>query len=195
MKKWIGMLCLLLAFGLAGCSSSKFQPSVSSLYIEKDGSLKQAIVESFEKGYYSLNEFQGMLEKEIEAQNNRYGEEKIVVDNLEVKDETLYLLLSFADADTYAAYEDTYCFVGSVDEALEEGLGFSMVFKDIDYEEYSAADVTENKKLQVLVVDEEGIVQLESPVKYVSNNVEIISEHMVQVMALGDADEKAYIVY
>lgn len=195
MKKWIGMLCFLLAFGLAGCSSSKFQPSVSSLYIEKDGSLKQAIVESFEKGYYSLQEFQGMLEKEIEAQNNRYGEEKIVVDNLEVKDDTLYLLLSFADADTYEAYEDTYCFVGSVDEALDEGLGFSMVFKDVDYEEYSAADVTENKNLHVLVVNEEGIVQLESAVKYVSNNVEIISEHMVQVMALGDADEKAYIVY
>ena len=39
------------------------------------------------------------------------------------------------------------------------------------------------------------VVQLEKPVKYVSNNVEIISDHMVQVMPIEDSAEYAYIIF
>lgn len=195
MKKWIGWMCLLLTCVLTGCSLSKFQPSVTSLYVEKNGKLKQAIVESFEKEYYSLKEFQGMLDKEVSSFNSRYGVEKIKVDSLEEKESTLYLVMEFADADTYQDYTESYCFAGTVGEAIDAGLGFSMHFKDINYEEYSAAEVTADKKKHVVVLEEEGIVQLESKVKFVSNNVEIISEHMVQVMPIEDDQEKAYIVY
>lgn len=195
MKKWISTICILAAvILLIGCSSA-FQPSVTSLYIQKNGEITQAIVESFEKDYYSDREFQSMIEKEVDAYNSKYGEERITIERLEVEDSTLYLLLGFKDADTYEHYNESYCFSGTVDEALDEGLSFNMDFKDASYEEYSTSDVTEKKNNSVVVLKEEGIVQLEKPIKYVSNNVEVISEHMVQVMPIEDENEYAYIIF
>lgn len=195
MKKWMSMLCILaVALAMSGCGSS-FQPSVSSLYIQKDGRLTQAIVESFEKDYYSLTEFESMINKEIDTYNRNYGEGEISLKQLELKDQTLYLELDFSDADVYSAYNEEYCFVGTVEEALEAGLSFQMDFKDADYEDYSGADVTAKKSQHVAVLQNEGIVQLQSPVKYVSNNVEILSDHIVQVMPISDNAEYAYVIY
>ena len=195
MKKWISAICVLsFVLMLAGCGTS-FQPAASSLYVQKNGKITQAIVESFEKEYYSFNEFQSMIEKEVSKFNRNYGEDRISIERLEVEAGTLYLLLDFQDADTYEHYNEVYCFFGTIEDALTEGLSFNMMFKDAEYEEYSTADVTEDKSRQVVVLKEEGIVQLEKPVQYVSNNVEVISDHMVQVMPIEDSKEYAYIIF
>ncbi|MBR5509729.1 MAG: hypothetical protein IKV59_06725 [Lachnospiraceae bacterium] len=195
MKKWMRIVCTIgSVLCMTGCGSS-FEPSITSLYVCKDGKITQAIVESFEKDHYSLSELESMVKKEISTYNNRYGEEKIVLNRLEEKDQTLYLLLDYEDAEVYRSHSEEYCFVGTIDEALDEGHSFYMDFKDVDYEELSAAVVTENKKNHVVILKEEGVVQLEKPVKYVSNNVEIISDHMVQVMPIEDSAEYAYIIF
>ena len=46
----------------------------------------------------------------------------------------MYLKLHYADADTYRLYNEEYLFVGSVEDALSEGLSFNMIFRDADYE-------------------------------------------------------------
>lgn len=195
MKKWISAIGIfVLLCSVPGCGSS-FEPSVSSLYVRESGALTYAIVESFEKDYYSLNEFQSMIEREVDTYNSLYSEPVITIDEAEVKHGTLYLLMDFADAEAYSKYSEEYCFVGTVDDALGEGRSFDMTFKDINYEEYTTAEVTDKKTNHVLILREEGIVELENAVKYVSNNVEIISEHMMQVMPIEDADEYAYIIY
>lgn len=195
MKKWIYAICVMVTvLSLTACGSS-FDPSVTSMYIQKDGKVTYAVVESFEKDYYSLEEFQSMINREVEACNSRYSEPAISVESLEVKDGTLYLLMEFADADAYAAYSEEYCFAGTISEALDEGRSFDMVFRDVDYEEYGTADVTGKKDDHVLITQTEGVIELEKAVKYVSNNVEILSEHMVQVMPIEDEDEYAYIIY
>ena len=195
MKKWIYAICaMVMALSMTACGSS-FEPSVTSMYIQKSGKITYAVVESFEKEYYSLEEFQSMIDREVEACNSRDSEPAISVESLEVKDGTLYLLMNFADAGAYAAYSEEYCFAGTISQALDEGRSFDMVFRDVDYEEYETADVTGKKDDHVLVTQTEGVVELEKEVKYVSNNVEILSDHMVQVMPIEAEDEYAYIIY
>ena len=198
MKKWMSAVCVLMAvLFMTGCGKDKsFDPSVSSLYIEKNGEITQAIVESFAQEYYSLDEFSAMVQKEVDVYNQKLGETKITVESTEVKDSVMYLKLHYADADTYRLYNEEYLFVGSVEDALSEGLSFNMIFRDTDYEgEYTAADVTENKSETVAVAKEEGVIQLEKPVKYVSSNVEILDAHTVEVMPIEAEDEYAYIIY
>lgn len=196
MKKWICTMCtLILALSVTGCGSSHFEPSISSLYVQKDGKITYAVVESFEKEYYSEEEFRSMTEREVDTCNSQYSEPVISVNKLEVKDETLYLLLDFADADVYSSYSGEYCTVGTIGEALDAGHSFQMVFKDADYEEHSVTEVTDQKDNHVLILKSEGIVQLEGTVKYVSNNVDILSDHMVEVMPIRDEKEYAYIIY
>ena len=193
MKKWMSAVCVLMAvLFITGCGKDKsFNPSVSSLYIEKNGEITQAIMESFAQEYYSLDEFSAMVQKD-----QKLGETKITVESTEVKDSVMYLKLHYADADTYRLYNEEYLFVGSVEDALSEGLSFNMIFRDADYEgEYTAADVTENKSETVAVAKEEGVIQLEKPVKYVSSNVEILDAHTVEVMPIEAEDEYAYIIY
>ena len=198
MKKWMSAVCVLMAvLFMTGCGKdNSFNPSVSSLYIEKNGEITQAIVESFAQEYYSLDEFSAMVQKEVDVYNQKLGETKITVESTEVKDSVMYLKLHYADADTYRLYNEEYLFVGSVEDALSEGLSFNMIFRDADYEgEYTAADVTENKSETVAVAKEEGVIQLEKPVKYVSSNVEILDAHTVEVMSIEAEDEYAYIIY
>lgn len=195
MKRRVSVLCVLVLCALLTACGYSFDPSATSLYIHKNGKITQAIVESFEKPYYSQSEFESMVKKEIDAYNSSYGEERITIERLEVKDETMFLLMDYQDADTYEYYNEETCFIGTVDEALAAGYSFDMDFKDKDYVEYTTAEATENKKNSVTVLKEEGIVELEKKVKFVSNNVEIISEHMVQVMPIGADDEYAYIIY
>lgn len=198
MKKWMSAVCVLMAvLFMTGCGKDKsFNPSVSSLYIEKNGEITQAIVESFAQEYYSLDEFSAMVQKEVDVYNQKLGETKITVESTEVKDSVMYLKLHYADADTYRLYNEEYLFVGSVEDALSEGLSFNMIFRDADYEgEYTVADVTENKSETVAVAKEEGVIQLEKPVKYVSSNVEILDAHTVEVMPIEAEDEYAYIIY
>lgn len=197
MKKWIITVCVLaVLLMMTGCGKASFKPSITSIYVQKDGKITQAIVESFEKEYYSLAEFQSMIGMEVEKYNSSYGEERISIERLDVdSNNTLYLLLDFADADTYEHYNETFCFEGTISEALDEGLSFNMDFKDADYEEYTTSQVTEKKDQSVVVLKQEGIVQTEKQIKYVSNNVEILSEHMVEVMPIEDDNEYAYIIY
>lgn len=194
MKKCLTILCVLfLVFSMAACGSS-FEPSVTSLYVQKNGELTYAVVESFEKEYYSFSEFQSMIDREVESCNSNYSEPAISVERLEVEDKTLYLLLNFTNADAYSRYNEEYCFVGTIEDALSAGQSFNLLFKDADYEERTTAEVTDKKDDQVLILQSEGIVQLEMPVKYVSNNVEIISDHMVEIMPIEEEDEYAYII-
>lgn len=194
MKRCLMILCtLFLTLFLTACGSS-FEPSVTSLYVQKDGKLTYAVVESFEKEYYSFSEFQSMIDREVDSCNSNYSEPVISVERLDVEDGTLYLLLNFANADAYSRYNEEYCFVGTIEDALSTGQSFSLLFKDAEYEERTTAEVTEKKDDQVVILQKEGIVQLEKPVKYVSNNVEIISDHMVEVMPIEEQDEYAYII-
>lgn len=83
MKKWMSAVCVLMAvLFMTGCGKDKsFNPSVSSLYIEKNGEITQAIVESFAQEYYSLDEFSAMVQKEVDVYNQKLGETKITVES------------------------------------------------------------------------------------------------------------------
>ena len=176
MKRWFSVICILMITVLTvGCGKNSFQPSVSSIYVHKDGRITEAIVESFIQDYYSFDEFQSMVEKEVAAYDN------VSIKSLELKDSTVY--------------SEVYCFQGTVDEALSAGLSFAMDFKDEQYEEYSTSEVTEKTSNPVLVLKSECFVQTEQPIKYVSNNVEILGSHSAEVMPIDDEAEYAYIIY
>lgn len=196
MKKWICTWCalILVVVMLTGCKSS-FDPSISSLYIQKNGKVTSAVVESFEKDYYSFSEFESMIQKEVDNCNSTFSEPAIEIERLELEKDTLYLLLEFEDANAYEKYTDEYLFMGTIDEALDEGYAFDMLFKDAEYTEYSTTEVTEKKDNHVVITQTEGFIELEGTVKYVSNNVDIISEHMAEVMVMDDDEEYAYIIY
>lgn len=195
MKKWMYAVCVIItALSMTGCSSS-FEPSVTSMYVQKNGKITYAVVESFEKDYYSLEEFQAMTEREAEAFNSTYSEPALSIEKLEAENGTLYLLMEFADADAYSRYSEEYCFAGTVREALDDGKAFDMTFRDPEYTEYTTADVTGKKDDQVLIVQNEGIIEFQKEIKYVSNNVEVLSDRSVQVMPIEDEEEYAYIIY
>ena len=195
MKKWFSAICILAVTLLSvGCGSS-FDPSVSSIYIHKNGEITEAVVESFVKDYYSFDEFQSMIEREISTYNQGFDREEISLKSLEMKNDTIYLQLNYADAESYSKYNEVYCFQGSIDDALSEGRSFDMTVKDADYQEYTTTEVTEKTSDPVLVLKSECVVVTEQPIKYVSNNVEILGSHTAEVMPIDDEAEYAYIIY
>lgn len=195
MKKGILTICILSAILLnTGCGTT-FQPSISSVYVEKNGKITEAVIESFEKDYYSFEELKAEVEKEISTYNQGSDRDKITIKSLEQKEQTVYLMLEYEDAASYGDYQGTYCFTGSIGDALQEGLAFDMVFKDAEYQEYGAKEVTAHGSDRVVVLRSEGVVQTEKPIKYVSNNVEILGSHMAEVMPIDDEAEYAYIIY
>lgn len=79
MKKWKAVLAAVMAglmvYGCKGMPSEKntFEPTVSSIYVTKDGTISSATVESYDKDYYKQEALQEYVMSEVASYNQSLG--------------------------------------------------------------------------------------------------------------------------
>lgn len=78
--------CAMMSVLLIGCGQKKL-PTESELEIGKKDTVTSALVESFEKDFYDLEEFRDMAALEIALYNEAAGEERISLKRLELQEE------------------------------------------------------------------------------------------------------------
>ncbi|MBQ7924744.1 MAG: hypothetical protein IJ335_00435 [Lachnospiraceae bacterium] len=142
---------LLLALTLTGCGSAKLPEVVehSSLKISSRGAVSSWLISDFEKEYYSVKELANMAAEEAIAYNLAHpmenGAEAVVMEGAELfgDGKQVRLHTSYADCDTYAAYNKEILFYGTVSEAVQQGYDFSTRVKSVseDGEELTGTDM------------------------------------------------------
>lgn len=138
MKKF-KMIGVLAAFALSMTACGTQSASVeddfaNSISITKDGSIKSVIVEDFAESYYSVDALKSMIEETITEYGKQASDAEITLEACELADQKIKVVLRYNNADAYSGYNSQTLFVGTVQEAYEEGYDLNMTLTGTDKE-------------------------------------------------------------
>ncbi len=132
MRKAIKMtLVLLLCAGLlSGCGKTTYETEHSTVFIRKDGTVISTDVEDFDVNTYDEDGLRRYVENAIAAYNQS-GDELVHLENLTVAEGKATLVLAYASAAHYAAFNGVELYTGLVSNALSDGYSFDAEFADV----------------------------------------------------------------
>lgn len=122
-------LMLLLCAGLSGCGQT-YETEHSTVFIQKDGTIVSTDVESFDVNTYEEDGLRRYVEDAIAAYN-RSGDELVHLEKLTVEEGRATLVLTYASAEHYAAFNRIGLYTGQVSNALAAGYSFDAEFADV----------------------------------------------------------------
>lgn len=217
MKKVCSICLTILMISLISGCATRF-PEEDTVYIQKNGTISEASVESFDKDYYSQEELESFIKDEIDDYEKDYdGSVKMVA--FKVEEDTAKLMMKYGDYQSYSDFNGQELFTGTVVQAIAAGYQFDVNFaevKDGEVEGESlntqdateslteavpqttsavdAKDITSNEDYKVVILNEDTDVEVKGTIRYVSTNgVTLKDENTASVKALNG--EVSYLVY
>ncbi|MDF2543249.1 MAG: hypothetical protein K0S47_2967 [Herbinix sp.] len=197
MKKLaLGTLLLLCILSMAGCKRRDIilttdEISENTMVIKRNGGIQVAIVEGFDKDYYSLSELEEFVTKEVTSYNERAGSDEVAIDDLQIKDNNAIMLLSYSGMQHYTNFNEVY---GAFFQAGQPDTIPELPDTYINVKEGTLTakkDALSNKDYRVLVVKEAFDIKVSGKIKYYSDNAVLGEDNMIQ----SPVDELTVIVY
>ena len=193
-KNRILLLLLVLLFIFTACGE-KINTNETSIVIKKKNSIISAIIEDFDKDYYSEDEMKEYINKKIDDYNSSAGSKRISIDTYDIKDGKAKVYLKFSSMRDYAEFNDVDFFNGSITEALIAGYDFDVEFKTVEDGKItgteSADNIVEMRDYNVAIVSEALPVFVPGTILYVSDgNVKVTGEKSVKVGFSKEAFEE-----
>lgn len=227
MKKGTGLcpVFMIAALCLSGCGKVSMDVDANTLYVDSNGKLTEVIVEDFEKDYYDEDELKTYIDDAVESYQNENGKSDVAVKKYEVKNQVAKLLVEYDSCDSYAAFNETEIYVGTVLKAQAAGYGFDVHFytpeqsgendTETDFalgesteeiaentgsmaDGVSADTVLGEDNNQVLILKHDTNVQVKGEILYVSEHVRVTGKNTAEVYGEGaDSTDAglAYIIY
>lgn len=184
MKKFIVMgILMILSACMVGCGSesSKEDELVTSVSIQKDGTLKGIIVEEFDESYYNVAALTEMIQEAISDYDRQNSTAQIVLESCELveNDTKVKVVISYDSAQSYTDFNSETIFVGTVQEAYEAGY-------DMDLELYAVSDekplepITKQEILNmgtehIVIMEENMRVKCYGNILYIGKGVNLVS--------------------
>ncbi|MDF2539678.1 MAG: hypothetical protein K0S76_2699 [Herbinix sp.] len=189
-------ILLLFLFTLAGCNKKDIDITteditVNTIVAKADGKLQVALVDLFDKPYYNLNELEEFAQNEINEYNKSIGEDKVVMDDIELKDGKAVIILSFAGMEQYANFNQVSAayFNGGI---KDNPLSLPETLVNADGEETAnTQEVLQNQKYKIIVLNELYDIIVDGTVKFYSENASLGAKNMVH----GAAEGMTVVVY
>ncbi len=184
----------LLAGGCVGSRGAE----TTTLYVDEDGVLEQAIVEAVEEDGFTQEELRTYVREDVEAYGAENGEEKVTLESCRLSGGTARITLKYASAADYASYNQVECFLGTVQEAKSAGYSFEGDFLDGSGNAVENSAVQAQPEAHVLILEEVLDVRLPGEILYTSADASVSGERTVSVKAAEDAgftDSPVYIIY
>ncbi len=172
---------------LAGCTNGNQElEDKTVITVEKDGSVKAKLVESFAESYYSQDELIQMVNDELADYNSKNGEGSIVMDSYELTNGLMHIDFTFATVSAYNDYMDDDIFVGTVSEAYSAGFDFNRMLSKASASENTIGknDLMGMGDKKIVVLDGDAIVKTPSKIKYYSQGM--LKGDAKTVSAVGD---------
>ena len=193
-RKIISLILILCICMVCGCTEKKTDADTTTVFIHKDGSITDAIVEDFTAGYYDAAELQTMTNKELTAYNQSTGDTKsAVLSQYQVNDGLAKVFIDFQTIQDYAAFNETDCYFGTIADAYEAGYDLDVTLKNIaDDKTADKNALLEMGKNKILILEEHVDVITYKKILYKSANVDIIDDTHARIS--DEAEGFAYIV-
>lgn len=195
MKKWIAFMCCIMSCMLLwGCGAGKDVLEETTLIVQKNGKVTDAIVESFDKEYYSAQELQGMVTDELAEYGRLSGDkDNAVLSEFTVEDGLAKVLIEFATPADYASFNGVEFFFGTISEAYEEGYNLDVTLKSSTSQDTIGKEaLMEMGKSHIIIVNEPIRIQTYNKILYSTANVDIIDEKTARISS--ESEGLAYII-
>lgn len=195
----------LLMVTMAGCSKVPYEPKISSLYVDKDGTVKGAEVTSFDnsafaEARYNEEDLKTFVEEAVIAYNREVGspakaysselEERnqilpVSINTLEVADGTATLILDYASCEDYTRFNESDDTIQELTlmtapDALAAGAPLNDLY-DVDGDLIDTSKEQTRKRYFVLSFAGTLPVVVDGNVMGVSQGVTILDDHTVSV--------------
>lgn len=209
MKKKAIILVLVVFVLLAGAaagiffwrSSTSFEPTESAIYVKKNGKIIEAGIEDFDVSVYNATELETFVNKEVRNYNAKMSGDRIKVKEIFVENNIATMYLVYESYEDYQSFHGETLFVGSLTEALDagylEGIDFYSVYKGGIGVEVTLEDIQlSNDDFKVVVMEERVGIKVAGKVKYVSQNLTLVDDSMVEVLEdIQDTSEYIIVIY
>ena len=194
-KMIISILALTAMTVMVSCGSTGGETEETSVLLGKEGIIQSNIVESFAESYYDEEELQQSILSQA-AEYNQMNEDSIKVENVEVKEGTALVQMTYAKAEDYASFNKAVFFVGEAQNAVENGYELNVVLSGVkdSAETAGKADILAMDGVTLLITDISDAIILNGKALYVSENV-TVSGNANTVRRSAEDDGLAYIIF
>ena len=198
-------LVLVMAAGLTGCGNKvgdiELKEGTNAIYIDEDGAVTYGVGESFKSGYYDEEALENYINEEVKDYNASDAasvDNAIQVDRFDVEDKVAYLVLKMATVYDFNEYikdynkEETNFFAGKIRDRGDVKIKGDFVSPD-KQKKLTDSDIKEMGDSEILILNGQYSVQIDSDIKYISDNCKVDKEGMI-ITAKAE-DGLSYIIY
>lgn len=200
------VLVMVMAVGLTACGNKvgdiEMKEGESAIYIDEDGTVSYGVSEKFAEDYYNEDDLQKKIDAEIEDYNNGKKasvNQAITLEKFKVSDKVATLILDFATVYDFNEYvraynneDKTKFYTGTIADNDDCKIKGSFVSPDKS-RTATAKEIKAMTKSNIIIVNDKYKVQLDSDIKYVSENCTVNEEGIVTTA--GAEQGLSYIIY
>jgi len=189
-----GAACIFLC----ACGQNSDVTKETTVKFEQDGTITNTIIENFDETLYSADNLQSMMIDEVSSFNSTTGGKSISIDKVEVSEGKVEVVLSYAGASVYEAFNEVTCFYGTMKEFYDAGIEKDgIAFHTRNGDVYGMEELLKMEDERIVVLEKskvEGTIKVDTPSKilYASDNVEFLSNKSVRISA--DTEDLVYII-
>lgn len=192
MKKVTGILLILAVIAASvGCAKGE-KVKETTLYIEDNGKVKEAIVDKDKNVNVSEKELTKWVDEAIE-EYNKENKNALEVTQCEVEDNTVRVSIEYASLKDYSAFNNVKAFDGTVADAKKAGFEMAGEFLSTKGKpSITYAELEDSKEYHLIIIEDPQTLVLEEDVLYASSNVKV--EKNKAIIESG-TKELAYMIY
>lgn len=199
-------LIVVMAAGLTGCGNKvgdiELKKGTNAIYIDEDGAVSYGVGESFQSDDYDEDALENYINEEVADYNGSDKasvDDAIEVDRFDVDDGVAYLILNIATVYDFNEYiseynkedEDSF-YAGQISDRGSVKIKGDFVSPD-KKKTAKGADIKEMDDSNILILNGQYTVQIDSDVKYISDNCKVDDDGVITTA--NSDDGLSYIVY
>ena len=197
MKKfYVGLIAGGMSLSMIGCGQTATEITKDTLIINANGSMKEVLVDVFDRVYYDLAEVESMAKSEVDSFNALEGENSVTYKKTEQDDNSnmVKMYLEYEDAESYAEFNEMSFFYGTIEDAYKEGFDLNVKLRSISdsSEQIGLDDILSMGENHILIMESDYYIEFPTQVMYISSNV--IPVEKEREVDTEDDNELVYII-
>lgn len=178
-----------------GCTKDK-KADTNTLYVQRGGSVIEAVVEELDKEYYDSKELKEWVQSEVDSYNKKNGKNKLKIRKNESDHKKAKVNIAYDTMEDYAKFNKLTAFQGTIADAQKAGYEFKGEFKSTsDKPSITEAELDQSNDYKLLILSENQKLNMYKKILYVSKNVKINNKDHKIAEVTADKENPAYIIY
>ena len=171
---------------------------VSTIEFCRNGSVRVTTVEDFAQDYYDASELKKMIREEIASYNETNGAGSVKQSEYSVTDGKAKAVLTYQSVSDYQSFNHTTMFVGTVQEAEDQGFDFESIMSAVSRADSSRilnqATLDQLDSNEVIILTEQANVVTAGGILYATPNLGVTDETHASAIDTISAESPAIII-